>query len=209
MKLPFLASFLVFGAWLTYELHKTKEKEKNCLNDFWQKERDANSVRKKSLDNLNYIQIPFDKLPMDTLADNETIASYHTALKNLADTKIVNFTGITNTELKLTYGTANISVLTEYDQNYMFLARTLWQWGELLYNEGYIAEAVRVLEFSIDIGTDVSGCYKLLASIYKQGEETEKLDSLYKHAESLQSLMKNPIIKSLNDICHNAESDNQ
>lgn len=205
MKFGFLASFLVFVVWLTYEISKYNKIEANSMKNFWAKEHQANSVRKKSLDNLNYIQIPLERLPMDILTDNEAVTECLDLIRQLADTKIVNLTGISNTDLKLTYGTANITVLSEYDQNYTLLARTIYKWGELLYQEGFVTEAKRVLEFGIETNTDVSGNYKLLASIYLKEGEKAKLDSLFERAGNLQSLMKNPILKALNDICHNEE----
>lgn len=209
MKFPFLASFLLFTALLTYELHKSRNIEENTMNDFWKKERDANNVRKKNLDSLLYISIPFDRLPMEALSDREDIKEIHLQLQRLSTQKIVNLTGITNTDLKLTYGTANITALTEYDQNYTLLARTLYQWGRLLFEENLIPQAKQVLQFGIETGTDISGNYKLLATIYQSEGETEKLEELISRASSLNSLMKNSIINSLKDICHSEESAGQ
>lgn len=179
------------------------------MKNFWQKERDANNVRKKDLDTLPYISIPFDHLPMEALCENEEIKEIHNQLQNLSKHKIVNLTGISNTDLKLTYGTANITVLTEYDQNYTILARTLYKWGKLLYDENLIPQAKQVLEFGINTGSDVSGNYKLLAKIYKLEGCKEKILELSKKASSLNSLMKNSIQNSLNDIYHDEESSDQ
>ena len=206
MKFPFLASFLLFSALLTYELRKSRKIEENSMKDFWQKERNANSVRKKDLDSLPYVSIPFQNLPMDALADRDEIKEIHKELENLSMKKIVNLTGISNTDLKLTYGTANITVLTEYDQNYTILARTLYKWGKILYEEKLIAQAKQVLEFGIETGSDVSGNYRLLAAIYKQEGKEEKIEALSQKASTLNSLMKNSILNSLKDICHGEES---
>ena len=205
MKFPFLASFLVFVIWLTYELHKSNKEEANFLEEFWKKERESNSVRKKSLDGLDYITIPFERLPMDTATDNEEIREIHDKLHRLSTEKIVNLTGISNTDLKLTYGTANITPLTAYDQNYTLLVSTLHSWGSLLYKEGYVPQARQVLEYGIEIGTDVSGNYKLLAQIYKDEGNAEGLRTLSEKAENLNSLMKAPILNALKDISHASE----
>lgn len=205
MKFPFLASFLVFILWLHYELRKSSKAGQHSMDVFWQKERDANNVRKKSLDNLPYITIPFDRLPMDTALDNEEVVHAQDVIRRLSGQKIVNLTGISNTDLKLTYGTANITALTQYDQNYTLLASTLYKWGEILYKEGYLKEAKQILEFGIETGTDVSGNYKLLALIYKgEGNQTGQ-QKLYEKAESLHSLMKTPILNALTDIFHSEE----
>jgi len=205
MKFPFLASFLVFVIWLTYKLHKSKREEANFLEDFWKKEREANSVRKKSLEGLDYITIPFERLPMDTAADNEEIREIHDKLHRLSSEKIVNLTGISNTDLKLTYGAPNITSLTAYDQNYTLLASTLYSWAGLLYKEGYVTQARQILEFGIETGTDVSGNYKLLAKIYMEEGNAEGLRQLREKAETLNSLMKVPILNALGDISRDSE----
>lgn len=202
MNFIILASFIVFGVWLTYQLSKSNKDNEKAEKEFWQREHEANSVRKKSLDSLNYIEIPMDKLPFAVLTDNEQVKSCIDQILALREVKIVNFTGLTNTDLKLEYGTANITVLSEYDQNYTLLARTLYTWGSLLYDAGYVTEAVLPLEFAISTGTDISGNYKLLATIYRDRGQVSKIEDLYLAAENLNSMMKKPILSLLSDIVH-------
>lgn len=209
MKFPFLASFLVFSALITYELRKSRRIEEKSMKNFLEKENAANSVRKKDLDGLPYISIPLEDFPMNVLCDRDDIKEIHHQLNTLSTKKIVNLTGISNTDLKLTYGTANITVLTEYDQNYTVLARTLYKWGKLLYEADLVPQAKQVLEFGIETGSDISGNYKLLATIYKQEGNDNSIQELMDKASTLNSLMKNSIISSLKDICHGVESTNQ
>ena len=171
--------------------------EEKFQKDFWNREARANSTRKKSLDNLPYITIPFKALPMDTMKENEKIAEIHTRLQDLSSQKIVNFTGYTNTDLKLEYGTANITCLSEYDQNYTLLARTLQEWAEYLYAAGFTDDARTVLEFAITTRTDVSRSYYLLADIYDDTNEPGKKAALLDTAQSLKSAMKNAIVRTL------------
>ena len=202
MNFIILASFIVFGVWLTYQLSKSNKDNEKAEKEFWQREHEANSVRKKSLDSLNYIEIPMDRLPFSVLTDNEQIKNCIDQILALSEVKIVNFTGLTNTDLKLEYGTANITVLSEYDQNYTLLARTLYTWGNLLYDAGYVTEAVLPLEFAISTGTDISGNYKLLATIYRDRGQVSKIEDLILAAENLNSIMKKPILSLLSDIVH-------
>ena len=154
MKFPFFASFIVFCIWLGYEIHKHKNMEARQEQEFWDREAAANSTRRKPLDDLDYIQIPFDSLPMGILADDPVMAEYHETLRILAESPIVNFTGISNTDLKLMYGAPNIDLLSRYDQSYTTLVRTLQSWGDRLYESGYVDEACRVLEFAVETRTD-------------------------------------------------------
>ena len=78
---------------------------------------------------------------MDTMAEEGTVSECQQTLLSLSDSPIVNFTGLTNTDLKLMYGAPNIDLLMRYDQNYTTLACTLQKWADKLYGEGYVAEA--------------------------------------------------------------------
>lgn len=164
---------------------------------FWSKEHAANSVRKKPLDNLAYITIPFEKLPCTCHATDPKVAECLETLQVLSERKIVNLTGITNTDLKLTYGTANITVLTEYDQNFTSLVTSLQKWAETLYGLGAVEEAKTILEYAVSVDSDVSTSYELLASIYKDSGDTAALDALIEHAESLSSPSGKIIIRKL------------
>lgn len=199
MRFPFFASFIVFIIWLTYQLTRVRRLEGKQKKGFWEREAEANRTRKKPLDDLSYIQIPFSLLPKDILLENPEAEDCLRILKSLSDQKIVNLTGFTNTDLKLRYGAPNISLLIEYDQNYTLLARTLQKWAVLLYENGYVAEAKTILEFAVSTHTDVSGSYRLLASIYKEEGHPEKLSGLIHVAEQLNSAMKNPIVRILQE----------
>ena len=114
--------------------------------------------------------------------------------------KILNLTGITNTELKEQYGVANLTVLTDYDNNYTTLVNTIARWGARLIDLEYNDEAVTVLEYGLSIGTDVSRNYLILADIYRKKGETDKIDALITRASTLKSLMKNSILSKLNEV---------
>lgn len=199
MKPLFLSSLIVFCLLIAYENRKHKKMEDSFQKNFWAREAKANSTRKKSLDELPYITIPFDDLPMDTLADDTDVSGCHTLLHTLATQKIVNLTGLTNTELKLRYGAANITCLSEYDENYTLLARTLQKWAESLYQAGFEADAQSVLEFAVSTGTDISSSYFLLADIYDRQGYPAKKEALIPAASRCSSLMKNIIVRTLQE----------
>ncbi len=203
MNFPAFASlmiFLIFIVWLQYEIKKHSRYDEKKGKDYWERERLANSTRRKSLDNLDYITIPLEKFPMNLLVSNENIQTYHDTLKSLSTEKIVNFTGFSNTDLKLEYGAANLPSLTHYDQCYTLLVRTLQSFAKELYDNGYEKECVPILEFAIETGTDVSGTYKLLAEIYVKNGEKEKLTTLKNTTDNLNSAMKKPIDRMLQEF---------
>lgn len=63
MKLPFLASFIVFIIWLSYSITRSRRAMERQEKAFWDREKQANRTRKKSLDSLAYITIPLETLP--------------------------------------------------------------------------------------------------------------------------------------------------
>lgn len=171
--------------------------EEKSKKEFWERETKANHTRAKSLEQLSYITLPLDRLPLDAMKDDPKAAEYVSLLKTLATQKIVNLTGLTNTELKLTYGTANITCLSEYDQNYTLLARTLQQWAELLYLNGCGKEAQTVLEFAVSTHTDVSHTYYLLADLYDEAGVPERKAELLAVVEALHTPLKKSIVRTL------------
>ena len=221
MKTLFLSSLISFCL-LIFLLNKRHSKmEKSMKDAFWKREEEANHTRRKSLDNLPYITIPLEELPLachitDDAADirntNDTADVRNTGdaaaneaiseeckeiLRSLSTQKIVNLTGYTNTDLKLSYGTANITCLTEYDQNYTLLVSTLQKWAEALYRGGAKKECRQVLEYAVSIGTDVSHTYFLLADLYDEEGESDLKCSLIEKASGLSSLSSKVIVRTL------------
>lgn len=197
MKFPFLASFLVFCAIFYIRNRTADRKRENAKKAYFNRELKANSVRKQPLDNLDYISIPLDSLPLGVLADDPQIMEAVSDLKGLSDEKIVNFTGLTNTDLKLEYGPANLPFLQKCDFNYTHLVRVLQDWAKRLYDLDRHDDALTVLLFSLECKTDISSAYYLTADIYTEKGTPEKINDLIETAESINSLMKNNIIENL------------
>lgn len=172
--------------------------EKNQQEQFWEREKRANQVRRKPLDDLDYVTIPLENLPTAVLAEDVIVQDCLNTLVSLSREKIVNLAGYTNTDLKLTYGTANITALSQYDQNFTLLAQTLQKWADKLHNAGYMAETRQILEYAVlSIGTDAGTSYRLLASLYDQDGEQEKVAALYDTALSLTSPSGKTIARTL------------
>ncbi len=203
MKFPFLASFILLIIFFNIRSRSVSRKMEQNEQDFWARESASNSVRKKSLDTLEYIHIPFDLLPFGTAGDNAILQQAEDDLTALKDEKIVNLTGISNTDLKLEYGTANITPLTQYDQNYTSLVCALQNWGQELYNQGRYEDAAKVLEFSVRTRSDITATYRLLTDLYRtklgysESEINRKIDGLIPIAKNLNSLSRMTILKLL------------
>lgn len=195
----FLSSLIVFCLVIAFTNRRHKKMIEKYEKEFWDREARANNTRKKSLTNLTYISLPDYLLPEDFMPEDEEVSALLETLRELAGQKIVNLTGYTNTDLKLEYGTANITCLSEYDQNYTLLARSLQRLAEILYTNARIAEARAVLEFAVSTGTDVSHSYYLLADIYDADGEYDKKAALIEKADALRSTMKKVIVRTLQE----------
>lgn len=199
MNLAFLASFIALILVISVSIRKQNKRFIERENAFWERERLSNSVRKKSLDNLDYIRIPLERFPTHLLKDNPAVMSCIEIVEALTSQKIVNLTGYTNTDLKFEYGTANLALLSEYDDNYTVLVRTLQKWADELINAGNKAEAAILMEFAISTGTDIGRTYYLLAEYYVEAGKSRRIDDLITTAEQLHSSKKNTIVKQLRE----------
>lgn len=201
MKFPLFASLIIlFCLWLGYEIYKSNKKNKKLEESFWEKEDRANATRPKPLDDLNFIDVPdfvFESLSRPTPSGLEDCAKM---LSHLKEARIVNLSYITNTDLKLKYGVANLPLLTEYDQNYITLIRVLQLLGEYHYENGNVDTCRALLEFAVSIQSDNISTYKMLANIYHTNNETLKIDYLVSSASLLPGLTRKPILRFLEKL---------
>lgn len=199
-----------------------KEAERK-RREFWEREERANQTRKKDISSLDYLVIPVKSLPFHFISGvpeggsasvtlsplpedalpaelRQELAAAEEEILKLTGKKIKNFTGLSNTDLKLAYGAANLTVLSACDQNYTVLVRTLQKWGALLIKAGRKDEARTVFSYAVSISTDVASTYTMLAGLYKETGETEKITELMEQAEILPTLLSSSIVRSLTDI---------
>ena len=189
---------LIIGFWIWYGARKSRKQYDTAAKQFWAKEYASNQTRKKDISGLDYLIIPIDKLPLSP-SDDEEVAEYQSTITALADKKILDLTGISNTDLKLQYGVANLSILTEYDNNYNILINTLARWGARLFQLGYTDEAVTVLEYGISIGSDITRNYYLLAEHYLSINKPDEIERLISLCEELDSIMVPAITRKLKE----------
>ncbi len=198
----FLSLFLIFIGWAAFKRYQAQKKERESREAFWKKEEDANATRRQDISQLSYIEIPFDRLPFQAVSSPD-ILEQENILQTLSDKKILNLVGISNTDLKLTYGAANLPFLTECDEHFTTMCMALNRWGELLFEKEEFALARQVLEFSVASGSDIGSSYILLAKIYCSMNLEHQIPELIKQAEKINSLSKKTIILKLSEFVHN------
>ncbi len=193
MLLPFIIIILSLFSLFRNRSHRSIQESQES---FWEKEQRANQTRKQDISGLSYIHIPLDTFPCGQYQD-PGLQELEQTLETLSTRKILNLTGISNTDLKLRYGAANLNILSDCDANFTTLARTLTAYGEQLAALGHWQDAVRVLEFGVSCGTDISKNYTLLGSLYKEHGETARLNSLIETVQATDLLLKASILQQL------------
>ena len=201
MKLV-LPYFIILLAIFQFFLRKNSKKHEELNKDFWKREREANTVRKKDISALNYIIIP-DTLPVPVDYSGSEGNNLKTALNNFytfKDKKMLNLTGKSNTDLKAAYGAANLDALSEYDENCTQMLKSIIPLATELNKSGLTDEAAAYLEFGISCHTDITQNYIMLGEYYASKGNKDKIQHLVNVAESLDSLTKKTIISRLDSI---------
>ncbi len=222
MPIPFFIAFLWFCIWLGIRLRQNRRTNEKNIQSFWDKEREANFTRAKPIDDLPFITVPIDTLPFATPTGDAAAEDAKERIRTLASERIINLTGITNTDLKLRYGAANLPLLTACDQNFTALVTALHKWGRSLIAAGdaendpqkarsFYQDAQAVLSFAVTAGSDISDSYRLLAALattqlsLPYEEQVAVLRSLKEQAAQLDSLTKPQLIADLSSILQQIE----
>ena len=176
-----LPYFIILIIILQFAIKRSSRNHKSRNQQFLERESRANQVRRKDISNLNYISIP-DNLPLinsgnetfnQLLSNNSGMMRSYNTITGLKDKKILNLTGISNTELKLSYA--------------------------LIVNND-TADALSFLEYGISIGSDISSNYIDLAIIYAATDRFDDIRKLKEKAGMLKSLSRDNIIEQLNNM---------
>ena len=129
----FLAIFIVFLLYINFLMHKNKRAQENLEKQFWDRERSANFTRKKDISNLNYLIITEDKIPQNLTTDAKK------SLETLCGQKMLNLSSMSNTDLKLEYGVANLDELSACDDRFSTFERNAAIYAQELSDAGYTA----------------------------------------------------------------------
>ncbi len=191
--------FVILLGVFAFKRNKAEREGQEAEREFWKRENEANATRKQDISHLGYVDFTGVSLPFALFPD-DFLSQCESQVLELKDKKILNLTGISNTDLKLQYGAANLPALTQYDQNFTLLARTLNAWGHRLGELSHPREVIAVLAFAVETGSDIKATYKLLAELYLQEGENGKIQELKEYASKLNSLMKQPILNMLEQM---------
>lgn len=191
--LPFLTLCILFVLILAHFRRKNDAAQAKVEEEFWNREYESNSARRRDISELDYITIPVEKLPLDL----DTDASRR--IRSLAGEKMLDLSSYTNTDLKLKYGVANLETLSGYENNYVELEKSLDSYASELLDLGRTPDAVSILEYAVSIGSDVGHTYLTLAGLYHDAGESAKIRELIVQAKEHASLNRQPFLDKMQD----------
>ena len=177
MRLPipiFFISFVSFMVYLTIKRGRQTQNQENVNQSFLERERLANTTRKKDISGLDYLPFTAERLPAFPSSD-EVLNSVRAEFEELSGKRIINLSQYTNTDLKLMYGPANLPDLSEYDDNYHRLATLFLDYADRQVKLGDTGSAIAGLEYAMELRIQVSRIYLLLAELYRRQGTPENI----------------------------------
>nr|MBP3597832.1 hypothetical protein [Eubacterium sp.] len=175
--------FLIFCAWLHYEKRKATREDMRASKEFWQRESEANASRNKDISHLPFFELDEAQIPLSQ-TDDENICYYQEKVRGCLALPMMNLSGYTNTDLKLSFGIGNFKTLSSYDENYNSFLINLSNLGKAYHMAGLLSEAEKTYLLCLDSGSDKAIDYLALADIYHESNDDKKLTALIDRVET-------------------------
>lgn len=174
-----LATLIINGA-----IRRSNRFDKEKRRRYLEREEKASRTPSQNLDKIRWIKIP-DSLPLDIMPEDPKASKISESIHNLSLKKITNLSGFTNTDLKLEYGAVNLKELSAADSNCIVLLRNISSLAEIYIKNDHYDEAMQLLQFAVEAGSDDPKQFEALSSYYL---EDENYDAIYKLKETADKL---------------------
>lgn len=194
--------FLIFALVFYYNIKKTTKKDNAAKEAFWQKEQTSLSVRKKEFEPSDYIKPDMSRLSMVTPpsmdpGDRMHLEQLRQRLHSLESLDMMNFAHLSNTEIRIRFGTANQTIITTNEQHLHVFLKTLAEYGMFMSRHNEKDEAIAAFELAIDLGSDYSNHYVELAKLYASEQNSKAIERLMDKAHHVQTLNQSLILNKL------------
>ncbi len=110
---------------------------------------------------------------------------------------MLNLSSMSNTDLKLEYGVANLDELSACDDRFSTFERNAAIYAQELSDAGYTDQARQLLEFAVSCHVDNSSIYTQLAAIYQTGDNLSGILQLQEAAAQLAPFPQKSFWKNL------------
>lgn len=176
-----LATLIINGA-----IRRSNRFDKEKRRRYLEREEKASRTPSQNLDKIRWIKIP-DSLPLDTMPEDSKASKISESIHNLSLKKITNLSGFTNTDLKLEYGAVNLKELSAADSNCIVLLRNISSLAEIYIKNDHYDEAMQLLQFAVEAGSDDPKQFEALSSYYLEDENYDAIYRLKEIADKLNS----------------------
>lgn len=197
----FLIAIFIFQ----HNLRKSDRTINNSRKNFWAHEEKSLFARKSPIESSLYIKPNLEALPKFSIEDfisfgDENLYKIQEHCFNIATEPMVNLSDMLNSDVRMKYGTSNLSIIESYEVNYNHYIKSLYQLAKGYYDLKMYAEAIKVLEEGVHVNTSIGDHIILLASLYCQFHDTLKFNELYERTLTLNTLTKSTIVKNLDKL---------
>ncbi|ADZ83901.1 hypothetical protein QTL86_06750 [Cellulosilyticum sp. ST5] len=188
----FVMGIFILGLTFKQRVEKTNKQKKGDWREALEKEHTMQFVRAKTIPENLFLSVDFEKYPV---VNNSSCQEIYLKLLNCAKTPMVNLKQMSNLEIKQQFGPSGLDMLTSYERNYFNFMDISYEYGSILYDNGFVKEARKVLEMSILYGCDASKCYLLLIQIYKLMNDSEALNQIKETA--MKNMKNSPLLEKV------------
>ena len=127
---------------------------------FLEEEQAANLARKREIDPELFFVPDLGVLPTVEQGDP------HKVVRASIRTMVRFAEPISNVELKKMYGVSQLDSISQYEENYHDYLKCLGEWAKFLEKNERTEDALTVLLYTIELGTEFRAPYKLATDIY-------------------------------------------
>ena len=189
MAFPCLAVFITFCLILFFRYRYLDEKRLSQEQDFFDRERQASTTIGK-ISESDYEVIPLSKFPFN-LCEDPSMLEMENEIQALSKEKLLDLTGISNTDVKLKYGVNHFDEAVAAGEKYDELLGLLVKYAIGLDDHGFSSESSVMLEYLIDQDCDIKAAWIALGKFYATNSSFDKLTDLYNKVDSSKLTIKN------------------
>lgn len=201
------AFFVIIAILFNYRIKKLTREEAKVREAFWQRERESLIVRKKDFDENDFITPDISSLRFPNVEfigyELKLYQASIDKINSLIQKPMMNFSGLTNTEVRLRFGTANQTTITNNEGNYNSFLKALYDYGQLMEKSGETEEALSAYEICISINSEYTKHYISLAKLYLQQNNKKALSALREKASQVDQMAQTKILSKLDELSLN------
>lgn len=198
MAFPCLAVFITICLVLFFRYKFINDKREEKEQDFFDKERSARTTVGHIYES-DYEVIPLSKFSFN-LCEDPSIVEMEEKIKVLSTEKLLNLTGVSNTDVKLRFGVNHFDEAVACGEKYDELIGLLVNYAIGLDDHGFSEESANILEYLVKNDCDIKAAWIALGKHYASKSEFDKIKSLIEKVDSSKLSIKSATKQQLTDM---------